>query len=287
MRSRLCIAASVFVVTTILGPITPVRAQSNASIQGEVTDQNGSVISQATIKVYSETTGVEREAITDSGGRYKFVSLPVGNYRLDIQAHGFKTQIIREVHVDVQQIVEQDIRMDVGEISELVSVTSNTVQIEHATISVGQVIDERIVQELPLNGRHFVETALFVPGSVTPPQNGFISQAFRGQGYFGLVSAGNREDTVNFQVNGINLNEQVNNILSFPLPISSLQEFKFDNSTFSAQYGRNSGGIINIGTRHGTNAFHGELFEFFRNDALDARNFFNFTSSHPPPFKRN
>lgn len=102
-----------------------------------------------------------------------------------------------------------------------------------------------------------------------------------------MNTAGNREDSVNFQINGINLNDQINNIITFLPPISSIQEFKVDNSTFSAEYGRNSGAIVNIATRRGTNQFHGELFEYFRNDALDARNFFNFTSSQPPPFKRN
>ena len=103
----------------------------------------------------------------------------------------------------------------------------------------------------------------------------------------GLNTAGNREDTVNFQINGITINDQLVNLLLFNPPLASIREFKIDNSTFSAEYGRSSGAIVNVATRSGTQKFHGELYEFFRNDALDARNFFNFTSSQPPPFKRN
>jgi hypothetical protein len=125
------------------------------------------------------------------------------------------------------------------------------------------------------------------PDQSRPRKNGFLSAPARGQGSAALNTAGNREDTGNYQINGITLNDQINNTISFLPPISSIQEFKIDNSTFSAEYGRNSGSIVNIATRQGTNDVHGELFEYFRNDALDARNFFNFTSSKPPPFRRN
>ena len=125
-----------------------------------------------------------------------------------------------------------------------------------------------------------------IPGSVTPPQNGFLTAPLRGQGSFGLNTAGGREDTVNFMINGINLNDMVQNQITFQPSINTVQEFKADNSTFSAEYGRNSGAIVNIATRSGTNEFHGELFEFFRNSALDARNFFERTTK-PAPFHRN
>ncbi|HEU4712692.1 MAG TPA: hypothetical protein VFS76_14060 [Pyrinomonadaceae bacterium] len=178
-------------------------------------------------------------------------------------------------------------QLRVGDVNEIVSVTTRPALIELATISVGQVVDEQTIQELPLNGRHFIDLGLLVPGSVTPPQNGFLSAPARGQGSAALNTAGNREDTGNYQINGITLNDQINNTISFLPPISSIQEFKFDNSTFSAEYGRNSGSVVNIATRNGTNEFHGELFEFIRNDALDARNFFNFVSSEPSPFSRH
>src|SRR5205823_2257799 len=161
--------------------------------------------------------------------------------------------------------------------AEQVSVTAEAPVIDTATVSVGTVINQRTVQEIPLNGRHFVDLGLLLPGSVTPPQNGFLTAPLRGQGSFAFNTAGNREDTVNFQINGVNLNDMVQNQITFQPSINTVQEFKVDNSTFSAEYGRNSGAIVNIATRSGANDFHGEGFEFLRNDALDARNFFNFT----------
>src|SRR5262249_53317777 len=124
-------------------------------------------------------------------------------------------------------------------------------------------------------------------GSVTPPQSGFSAIPLRGSGSFAINTAGNREDTVNFMINGITLNNLWFSSISFQPSISSVQEFKLDNSTFSAEYGQNSGAIVNIATRSGDNHYHGELFEFLRNEVFDARNFFSFTSSEPPPFKRN
>src|SRR5262249_4377345 len=159
--------------------------------------------------------------------------------------------------------------------------------IENSTVSVGHVMDRRTVQELPLNGRYFLDLGLLVPGSVTPPQGAFSAAPIRGLGSFAINTAGNREETINYVVNGITLNNLTFSSISFQPSISTIQEFKVDNSTFSAQYGQSSGAIVNIATRSGTNEFHGEIFEFLRNDALDARNFFNFTSNQPPPFKRN
>ena len=180
-----------------------------------------------------------------------------------------------------------DFQLGVGAVTEAVTVVSETPVIEASTISVGQVINQRTVQDIPLNGRHFVDLGLLIPGSVTPPQAGFLTAPLRGQGSFAFNSAGNREDTVNFMVNGVNLNDMVQNQITFQPSINTVSQFKVDNSTFSAEYGRNSGAIVNIATRSGTNEVHGEAFEFFRNEGLDARNFFNVEPARQSPFKRN
>src|SRR5947209_6611442 len=158
--------------------------------------------------------------------------------------------------------------------------------IDSATTSVGHVIDGRTVQEMPLNGRYFLDLALLAPGSVTP-SNGFSTTPSRGLGTLAINTAGNREETINYMINGITLNDLVFSAILFQPSISTVQEFKIDNSTFSAEYGQSSGAVVNVATRSGTSQFHGEVFEFLRNDALDARNFFTFTSSQPPPFKRD
>ncbi|HKR23052.1 MAG TPA: TonB-dependent receptor, partial [Pyrinomonadaceae bacterium] len=128
---------------------------------------------------------------------------------------------------------------------------------------------------------------LLVPGSVTPPQGAFSAAPMRGLGSLAINTAGNREETVNYMINGITLNNLTFGSISFQPSINTIREFKADNSTFSAEYGESSGAVVNIATRSGNNDFHGQLFEFFRNDALDARNFFELTSEDPAPFKRN
>ena len=262
-------------------------AQSTATLQGRVTDPSGAVVPGAKITVRSQANGTERMAQTDDDGNYQVAALPVGAYRVEVQQQGFQTQVADNLSLEVGRVVVQDFQLQVGNISQQVVVTSDLPVVDTVTTSVGTVINQRTVQEIPLNGRHFVDLGLLIPGSVTPPQNGFLTAPLRGQGSFAFNTAGNREDTVNFMINGVNLNDMVQNQITFQPSINTVQEFKVDNSTFSAEYGRNSGAIVNIATRSGTNEYHGELFEFFRNDALDARNFFNFTSPKPPPFKRN
>jgi hypothetical protein len=122
-----------------------------------------------------------------------------------LKAAGFRTEIVEHVSIEVARIIVQDFRLEVGDVNQTINVTSDTPLVETATVSVGQVINERTAQEIPLNGRYLTDLALLTPGSVTPPQNGFLSPPTRGGGSLGLNTAGNREETVNFQINGITL----------------------------------------------------------------------------------
>src|SRR6266480_3382886 len=276
----LLIAACVFMTGRVA------FGQSTATLQGTVTDQKGAVVPNATITVRNQATSIERTAQTDSSGNYQVAALPVGTYSVVVQAQGFKSAAVSDLNVEVARTLVKDFQLEVGSLEQRVNITADTPVIDTATVSVGTVINQRTVQEIPLNGRHFVDLGLLIPGSVTPPQNGFLTAPLRGQGSFGLNTAGGREDTVNFMINGVNLNDMVQNQITFQPSINTVQEFKVDNSTFSAEYGRNSGAISNIATRSGTNEYHGEFFEFLRNSSLDSRNFFERTP-HPAPFKRN
>ena len=261
-------------------------AQSTASVQGQVLDQHHAAVPGVKITARNPVIGVERATISDTGGRYQFPALPIGDYTIRAIAPGFKQQVV-EMTIEVGSRITQDFDLDVGDVSEQVAVSSTNDGIERSTMSVGHVIARRMVQELPLNGRYFLDLGLLVPGSVTPPQGAFSSAPIRGLGSFSITTAGNREETVNYFINGITLNNLTNSSITFQPSIGAVQEFKVDNSTFSAEHGQNSGAVVNIATRSGGNEFHGELFEFFRNDVLDARNFFTFTATEPPPFKRN
>jgi hypothetical protein len=265
----------------------PARAQSTATLQGTVTDAQSAAVPGAAVSVKNVFTGVQRDVVTDNHGDYQVAALPVGLYRVEVSAPGFQTQVASEVRLEVARTVVQNFRLKLGGVAEEMTVTAEAPVIETATSSVGQVINQRTVQEIPLNGRHFVDLGLLIPGSVTPPQSGFLTAPLRGQGSFAFNTAGNREDTVNFMINGVNLNDMVQNQITFQPSINTVQEFKVDNQTFSAEYGRNSGAIVNIATRSGTNAFHGEAFEFLRNERFDARNFFNQPPAGKSRFTRN
>lgn len=262
-------------------------AQSTATLQGTVTDSTGAVIPSVNILVHNQGTGVDRKTQTDQSGNYQVPALEPGVYRVEARAQGFQAQVVTDLRLDVGSIVVQNVQLKVGAVTQEVTVTAASPTIETATVSVGQVINQRTVQEMPLNGRHLVELASLLPGTVVAPQSGFLTSPIRGQGALAFNTAGAREDTTNFMVNGINLNDMVQNQITFQPTIDTVSEFKATNSTFSAEYGRNSGAIVNIATRSGSNEFHGEAFDYLRNEKLDAKDFFNNPNLPIPPFKRN
>jgi len=250
-------------------------AQTTASIQGTVTDQSGAAIVGAKVTIKNTALGIERTTQTSSTGSYEVPALPPGVYTVQVQQSGFETQLAKDLVLEVSKNSVQNFGLKVASTSEVVTVEATAPAIEATTMTVGQTINQRTVQEIPLNGRHFVDLALLIPGTVTPPQNGFLTAPLRGQGSFAFNTAGNREDAVNFMINGINLNDMVQNQVTFQPTINTVSEFKVDNSTYSAESGRNSGAIVNIATRSGTDQFHGEVYDYLRNNYFDARNAFD------------
>jgi hypothetical protein len=250
--------------------------QSTASLSGTVTDPSGAVIVNAEITVHSLGTGVDRVVNTDSAGLYVVPSLQPGDYKVQAKAGGFSGYTVPKVTLDVDRAVTVNMHLAVTSAGETVQVESATQEIEAQTITVGQVIDNAAVQDLPLNGRHFLDLTVLTPGGVVADTvAGSLVAPSRGLGANSFITAGNREDSVNFQINGINLNDISQNQLTFQPSISTTSEFKINNSTFSAEYGRSDGSIVTVATRSGTDRFHGEAFDYFRNEALDARNYFN------------
>ena len=285
-RNRLFRPFLLVALSAVLG--TSMLAQSSASLGGTVADSSGGAVPNAKVVATNQATGVESATQTDTAGAYLFPSLSIGIYRIQVTAPSFQTAAISNLKLDVATAVTQNIQLKVGQTSEMIEIYAEAGLVDTTTTSMSQVIDDKTVQEIPLNGRHFTDLSLLTPGTVTPPQNGFLSFPLRGQGSFGINTAGQREDTTNWLVNGINMNDNVQNQITFQPPIDTLAEYKIDNSAFPAQYGRNSGAIVNLATRSGSNDYHGELFEFFRNNDLDARNFFNDVALGPQaPFQRN
>lgn len=250
-------------------------AQSTATLTGTVSDPTGAVLPGAQVTVHSLATGADRTITTDGAGLYAIPSLQPGDYEVDASAPGFSTYKVQKVTLDVSKTVTVNMQLALSSAGATVQVESTASQIESQSMTVGEVIGRNTVQELPLNGRHFLDLTVLTPGGVVAPTSGSLTASSRGLGANSFITAGNREDSVNFQINSINLNDISQNQITFQPSISTTSEFRINNSTFSAEYGRSDGSIVTVATRSGTNQFHGEVFDYFRNEALDARNYFN------------
>ncbi len=280
-RSSLLALAAVVLVPAL------VSGQSTATLAGTVKDPSGAVLPGAQVVIRNIGTGVARTLTSDSAGQYVAASLPPGDYSVEATAPGFGAFTVNRLTLLVDARANLDIPMSLAATGETVQVESTASLINAETITVGQVIDRVTVQEVPLNGRHFLDLTVLTPGGVTAPANGNLTAPSRGLGANSFITAGNRDDSVNFQINGVNLNDLVQNQITFQPSINTTSEFKINNQTFSAEYGRSSGSVVNVSTRSGTNAFHGEVFDYLRNEALDARNYFNPKGTTIAPFKRN
>jgi len=251
-------------------------AQSTATLAGTVTDPTGAVVPNASVTVRSLATNTTRETVSDSAGAYVVPSLQPGDYEIRTTAAGFGTSVIKSITLLVDQTVTANMKLNVQSAGETVQVEAGAAPIiDSQTITMGQVIDKDTVQNIPLNGRHFLDLTNLTPGAVVPPANGFLTGTSRGLGANSFITGGAREDANNFQINGINLNDMTQNQITFQPSINTTSEFKIINSSFGAEYGRSSGSVVNVATRSGTSSYHGEAFDYLRNNYFDARNYFN------------
>src|SRR5882757_8480314 len=257
-------------------------AQSfRGSIRGKVTDPSGSVIAGAKVSAKNTGTGLTREAITGNDGGYVLAELPAGVYTVTAQAPGLSPAGMNvQVSVGLDTTADFDLTK-VEKRQEQLDVTAEAPLVERTRDVLGEVVDRALVTELPLNGRDFGKLVALVPGATVEPSG--VAAIQSGFGQFAIN--GNRDRSNNYALDGTDNNDPFFNnsalnqtgIGGAPgslLPIDAIEEFNLQ-SHFSAEYGRNSGSTVNIITRSGTNRLHGSLFEFVRNDALDARNFFN------------
>src|ERR1035438_5024971 len=226
---RFCLWAFLF-VTIVAVMATGAMAQSTATVQGVVTDSSGAVVPNAEITIRNTATGATRVEHTDSAGVYSAASLDLGTYSVQAKSAGFQTVNATGVVLNVGQMVTQDFHLKVSSTTEVVEVAGQLPVVDSANVQVGSVSNQQTVQEIPLNGRHFVDLALLTVGTVTPPANGFLTAPLRGQGSFAFNSAGAREDEINFMINGINMSDPVQNQITFQPVISTIQEFEIDNS---------------------------------------------------------
>ena len=260
----------------------------SAKVVGTIHDASGAVLPAADVKVTNTGTNVSRSARTDSNGDYVVTELRPGNYTVSVTHEGFKQAVQAPFQLDVNQVVRVDLTLSVGNVSEQVEVTAAEPLIESQTSSLGQVVEEQRVHELPLNGRNFVELAYLTPGVNQGPsgavQQGGIPENERGTAAIqanGLTATNN-----NFLLNGFDNNEQQIGIEVIQPPIDAIQEFKVQTNSFGADIGR-GGAVVNLVLKSGTNKLHGSLYEFVRNSAMDAKNYFDDPTLPIAPFKQN
>jgi hypothetical protein len=259
----------------------PALAQRVAStIRGTVTDTSGAVIVGGKVTVKNEATGLTRTSETNASGVYAFADLPIGTYSIDIEYPGFKSSATRGILLNVADVREIDIKLETGAITESVSVEVPAVSVKTVGGDVSSIITGAQVRELPLNGRNFLQLALLMPGVTAPDQLNVKDKGLLGGSD---VSVSGSATTSNlWTVDGANNNDVGSNrtILIYP-SLEAIEEFKIQRASYSAEFGQAAGGQINIVTRGGTNEFHGSVFYFGRNDALNSKNYFLEQANRP------
>ena len=256
---------------------------SGGRILGRVADQSGALLSGVKVTATNEATGATHQTQTNSTGDYAFPAIPVGTYTLTFDMAGFKTNIRKGITVEINQVVTFNSTMQIGQAKELVEVTSEAPLVDTTTTQLGAIVNNKSVNELPLNARDSYQFLQLQPG--VQSQLGSSGGTFYGSDDAGSVSVnGGRGRSNNFSVNGGDANDQfVNAAVVQPSP-DAIAEFRVITNTFDAEYGRNSGAVVNVVTQSGSNAVHGDVYEYFRNKVLNAQGYFNTVK---PQFNQN
>ena len=275
-----------------LSGLSPVYAQAvGATLSGTVTDPSGAVVPKTAVSIKNIATGITRASTTDPAGFYSAPNLLPGSYEITVSAPGFSSEVQAGITLTVgaQQVLNFTLR--VGQVTQTVEVSGEAPAVELASSTIGAVVNSTTVRELPLNGRSWTDLATLQPGvDAIQTQASYGAGPDRGKRGFGtqITVAGARPQQNNYRLDGITINDYDNgapgSVLGGDLGVDAIQEFSVSTSNQSAEYGRTSGGVVNAITRSGTNQFHGGVYEFLRNSALDARNFFD---GNIPSFRRS
>lgn len=257
-------------------------------VTGTVTDPSGAVVAGALVTLTNPATNIRRETTTNEEGLFNLPALPPGMYNLQVEAKGFPRERREGVELQVGQVAKIDFNLQIGNVAETIQVTGGAPVLESETSVIGTVIENKRIVDLPLNGRNYLQLVSLTPGATTNgPASSQGQQRMGGaRNTFALNVAGQRVHYNHYTLDGIeNTDPNFNTYLLLP-SIDALQEFKVESGTFPAEYGR-AIAQINVSTKSGTNSIHGAAYEFVRNSAFDAKNFFDPANKPIPPFKRN
>ena len=270
----------------VMGSSPAIAQYTTAQLSGIVTDNAGSAVAGATVSAQDVQTGFRQSVKTRSGGEYLFPSLPVGNYDLTVSMTGFSTYVQQGITLAVGQAANRNVSLAVGSVSDQVTVTANASLVTTDSPTVGQLINQQNIVSLPLNGREVQQLVFLIPGTTNvSAQNcgGNCEGGTYSTEQYAKVNGGG-SNGVSYLMDGVDFNDSyINTNLPFPNP-DAVQEFNVDTNNMSAAYGNATGGVVNVVTKSGTDHIHGSAFEFIRNYALDARNYF---ATAPDPLKQN
>jgi len=287
LAKTLCFIAAIF----LIGSRCSAQIAS-AELSGNVLDSSGAAVPNAVVTAINVETSIVHTTATEKGGDYVITSLPPGNYTLTAEAPGFSKLEQTGIILQINQQARVDLTLQVGQTAQTIQVTGHPPLLEAESSSVGTVINRQLVNELPLNGRNFVQLATLSPGvnGVGESASGTIMGGTRPDDRRAgseIFSNGNREGDNNFLFDGVDNNERLTLSITLRPAVDAVREFKIQTNLYSADVGRNSGAVIDVISKSGTNQLHGSLFEFLRNSDVDARTYFNTAGTSFPTFRLN
>ncbi len=272
------------ILLAILVPVQALAQTGAASLTGIVTDQSGAVVPGATVTATNQATNVEYTAISNDAGNYNVTSLPVGAYVVKAELSRFKTASTKPIQMEAKQVVRLDFKLELGGLAETVEVTSETQVLQTESTTVGQVISGTTLNNLPLNGRNTGQLSLLLPGALTPNPSTFT--AIRNFGGGRPYVNGNREQTNNYTIDGVDMNESIDNLVAYQPSPDALAQISVETNNYAADTGNVAGAVISNVLKSGSNQFHGNAFEYYRNSSMDANSWSNNRSGAAKPKRR-
>ncbi len=282
------IKATPLLVTCVLTTAAACAQLTTSDILGTVTDATGAIVPNATVTIRNLGTNQSRVAHTDSSGTYTFTLLQPGHYSVRVESAGFKASSTGNLDVEAGDRARADAQLQAGDTTETINVEAQTPLLQADNATVSSTVTAQQVQDLPLNGRNFIQLVQLVPGANEGPGNGLTSGGRPDdRRQTSSFSVNGQDDTLNnFIIDGFDDNERIIGTSGVKPSVEGIQEISVQTNSYSAEAGRTAGGVVNIVTRSGTNSFHGTAYEFFRNDIFDARNVLQ-TSGHQPELRQN
>ncbi len=265
----------------LLGPVAASAQTGAASLTGIVTDQSGAAVPGATVTATNQATNVGYTAVSNDAGNYTVTALPVGVYVIKAELSRFKTAATKPVQMEAQQVVRLDVKLELGGLEETVEVSSESQVLQTETATVGEVISGTTLTALPLNGRNSGQLSLLLPGVVTPNPGSFTGSRNFGGGR--PYVNGNREQTNNYTIDGVDMNESIDNLVAYQPSPDALAQISVETNNYGADTGNVAGAVISNVIKSGTNVIRGNVFEFYRDSSMDANSWANNRSHAAKP----